>query len=211
MRNLFRRGSDRASAQSDDMADRRHRGHRHHHHHADRSERDRSERGERSERRDRSERRRGGRPFEYGELRLLALAMIADEPRYGYELMKAIEERTGGSYSPSPGVIYPTLTWLEDVGFAVAETAEAGRRRYRITEEGKAYLTANHAAVDELFARLGQVGEHAPEGVPAPVVRGMENLKLALRLRLRQGPIDTKAAQAIATALDAATQAVERS
>ena len=175
------------------MADRRHRGHHHHH------------RGERSEG------RRGSRVFDYGELRLLTLAMIAGQPRHGYELMKEIEERMGGSYSPSPGVMYPTLAWLEDMGYAVVETEEAGRKRYRITREGEAFLTANRAAVDDLFARLGQAGEGGADGVPAPVLRGMENLKLALRLRLRQGPLDADAARAIAAALDAAAQTVERS
>ena len=187
------------------MADRRHRGHRHHHHH------DRGDRSERGGRSGRGERRRGARAFDYGELRLLTLAMIAEQPRHGYELMKAIEERMGGSYSPSPGVIYPTLAWLEDMGYAAADTEQAGRKRFRITEEGEAFLTANRAAVDDLFTRLVQAGERASEGVPAPVVRGMENLKLALRLRLRQGPIDTDAAQTIAAALDAAAQTVERS
>jgi DNA-binding PadR family transcriptional regulator len=189
-----RDGSDRQFAQPDDMADRRHRGHRHHH-----------QRGERSEG------RRGSRALDYGQIRLLALAMIRGQPRHGYELMKAIEERTGGSYSPSPGVIYPTLVWLEDMGFAAAEAEQAGRKRYRITGDGEAFLAANHAAVDGLFARVGQAGERAGNGVPAPVLRGMENLKLALRLRLRQGAIGTAAAQAIAVALDAAAQAVERS
>jgi DNA-binding PadR family transcriptional regulator len=137
--------------------------------------------------------------------------MIAEQPRHGYELMKAIEERMGGSYSPSPGVIYPTLAWHEDMGYAAAETENAGRRRYRITAEGEAFLTANRAAVDNLFAQLGQAGERAPDRVPAPVLRGMENLKLALRLRLRQAPLDAHAAQAIAAALDAAAQTIEQS
>ena len=153
--------------------------------------------------------RRGSRLFDYGELRLLVLAMTAEQPRYGYELMKAIEERMGGSYSPSPGVIYPTLSWLEDMGYTAAETEEAGRKRYRITADGGAFLAANRAAVDDLLARVGSAGG-APEGVPAPILRGMENLKLALRLRHRRGPIGRAVAEAIATALDAAALAVER-
>jgi DNA-binding PadR family transcriptional regulator len=185
------------------MADRRHRGHRHHQHQRDR--------GDRSEHGDRSGRRRGSRAFDYGELRLLMLAMIAIEPRHGYELMKAIEERMGGSYTPSPGVTYPTLAWLEDMGYAAVETEDAGRKRYRTTQEGEAFLTANRPAIDDLFARVGRAGERGADGVPAPVLRGMENLKLALRLRLRQGPLDADAAQAIAAALDAAAQTVERS
>ena len=191
MRHTHRDGSDRRFAQPDDLADRRHGGH---HHHGNRFGR-----------------LHGGRPFDYGELRLLALAMIAEQPRHGYELMKAIEERMSGSYSPSPGVIYPTLSWLEDMGYAAIETEEAGRKRYRITAEGEAFLTANRPMVNALLARLGSAGSVTPDAVLAPVLRGMENLKLALRLRLRQNPLDQNTAQTIAAALDAAAQAVERS
>jgi DNA-binding PadR family transcriptional regulator len=184
-------GSDRRFSHPDDLADRRHGGH--HHHHLGRS------------------RRRGGRPFDYGELRLLSLGMIAEQPRHGYELMKAIEERMSGSYTPSPGVMYPTLSWLEDMGYAEVDTAETGRKRYRITAEGEAFLNANRAAVDELLSRIGPAGSSAPDGIPAPVLRGMENLKLALRLRLKRGPLDQAAAETIAASLDAAAQTVERS
>jgi DNA-binding PadR family transcriptional regulator len=155
--------------------------------------------------------RRAGRLLDYGDLRLLSLALIAEHPHHGYELMKTIEERMGGSYSPSPGVIYPTLSWLEDMGYAAVETEAAGRKRYRITPEGEAFLTANRAAVEALLSRIGAAGGGAPDGVPAPVLRGMENLKLALRLRIMQGPIDQPTAETIAAALDAAAQIVERS
>lgn len=154
---------------------------------------------------------RGSRLFDYGELRYLLLAMVAERPRHGYELIKAIEERFGGSYTPSPGVIYPTLAWLDDMGYARIEAEEAGRKRYRITAEGEAFLVANRAAVDELLARTGPAGAEGAASVPAPVVRAMENLKLAMRLRLRRGPLDRTAAETIAAALDAAAQTVERS
>lgn len=153
----------------------------------------------------------GGRLFDYGELRLLLLAMIAERPRHGYELIKAVEERMGGSYTPSPGVIYPTLAWLDDMGYASIESTETTRKQYRITPEGEAFLVANRAAADELLSRAGPGGPGGAEPVPAPVVRGMENLKLAMRLRLRRGPLDPAAADTIAAALDAAAQAVERS
>lgn len=151
--------------------------------------------------------RRGGRPFDYGEIRLLLLAMIAEEPCHGYELIKAIEDRFGGRYSPSPGVIYPTLAWLDDMGYAAIEAEEGGRKRYRITEEGEAFLLANRKAADDLLARAGAAGEPTP----APVVRAMENLKLALRLRLERGPIEQTTTETIAAALDAAAHAVENS
>ena len=137
--------------------------------------------------------------------------MIAEQPRHGFELLRTIEERMGGSYSPSPGVIYPTLSWLEDMGYARVE-AEGGRKSYAISEEGKAFLTANRAAIEEMQGRMGagrSNGRH--ERVPAPVIRGMENLKLALRLRLRRGPVDETAAEQIAAALDAAARSIERS
>ena len=137
--------------------------------------------------------------------------MIAERPRHGYELIKAIEERFGGSYSPSPGVIYPTLSWLDDMGFAAIDAEEAGRKRFRLTREGEAFLTTNRAAADELLHRAAPAGSEGGGGVPAPMVRAMENLKLAMRLRLKRGPIDQAAAESIAAALDAAAQAVERS
>ena len=113
-----------------------------------------------------------------------------------------------GTYSPSPGVIYPTLSWLEDMGYTEPQAEEAGRKRYRITAEGQAFLAANRAAADELQARASADG---PDPAPAPVVRAMENLRLAMRLRLRRGAVDQIAAEAIAAALDAAAQTVERS
>lgn len=137
--------------------------------------------------------------------------MIAEQPRHGYELIKVIEERMGGSYTPSPGVIYPTLAWLEDMGYAIASVEDAGRKRYRITGEGEAFLTANRSAVDDLLARTASDGAGRPEGVPTPVIRAMENLKLALRLRLRSGAIDQQVAEHIAAALDEATRSIERS
>ena len=156
-------------------------------------------------------RSRGGRMFDYGELRMLLLAMISERPRHGYELIKIIEERFGGSYSPSPGVIYPTLSWLDDMGYAAIEPEASGRKLYRITPEGEAFLVANHAVVDELLSRIGSAGPDGANHVPSPLVRAMGNLKLALRLRLRRGSIDQAAAESIAAALDAAAQTVEHS
>lgn len=152
--------------------------------------------------------RRGGRLFDYGELRLLVLALLSGQPAHGYELIKGIEERFGGSYSPSPGVIYPTLSWLEDMGYTRVEATEGSRKRHSVTEEGAAFLAANRVAADALLARSS--GEIGRPGVPAPVIRAMENLKLAMRLRFREGPIDEIAAQTIAAAIDEAARFVEQ-
>jgi DNA-binding PadR family transcriptional regulator len=154
----------------------------------------------------RHDHRRRRRPFDYGELRLLVLGMIREAPRHGYELMKGIEERMGGGYSPSPGVIYPTLAWLEDMGYAAGDS-EGSRRRYRITPEGEAFIAANQAALAELLARMGAPGGR--RRTPEAVREAMGRLKRALGARLLQGPADPAEVAAIAAAIEGAAEAVE--
>lgn len=151
---------------------------------------------------------RGGRVFEQGQLRLVLLALIAEAPRHGYELIKAIEDRLGGGYSPSPGVIYPTLTLLSELGYATVSETEGGRKLYTITAEGRAHLAENQAMVDAIFARMDQASAKRGER-PPQIVRAIENLRTALHLRLAAGPLDAAQAQAIADALDAAVRAIE--
>src|SRR5713226_6184790 len=95
-----------------------------------------------------------GRVFDHGDLRYVLLQLIAEKPRHGYELIKAIEEKFGGMYSPSPGVIYPTLTLLEELGHLRAETGGGTKKLYFMTEEGTAFLGANRALVDAIFSRM---------------------------------------------------------
>ncbi len=150
--------------------------------------------------------RRGGRLFDYGELRLLVLALIAQAPAHGYELIKTIEDRFDGAYTPSPGVIYPTLSWLEDMGYASVE-AEGGRKSYAITAEGKAFLDTNQDAADALFKRGGTEGE-GRRGRSLQVMRAMHKLKTALRMRLASAPADEATIDAIAAAIDEAAQKI---
>jgi len=91
-------------------------------------------------------------------LQLVLLALIGERPRHGYDLIKAIDERSGGFYVPSPGVIYPALTYLEEAGDAVAE-AEGSRKLYSLTDQGKATLTRRRQEADELLAQLAAAGE----------------------------------------------------
>ncbi len=100
----------------------------------------------------------GGRFVGDGELRLLVLALLAEMPRHGYDVIKALEERSNGFYSPSPGVVYPTLTFLEEAGHAVA-VSEGNRKTYTITDAGRAHLEANRETVDAAFSRLEWVGK----------------------------------------------------
>lgn len=101
---------------------------------------------------------RVGRMLASGDLRLIALYFIEQQPRHGYDLIKAIEEKTSGIYVSSPGVIYPALTFLEEAGY-VTSVAEGNKRLYTITEEGKAHLSDNRAAVEATLAHLGRIGE----------------------------------------------------
>ena len=101
---------------------------------------------------------RAGRMLAQGDLQLIALALIAEQPRHGYEIIKVLEEKTSGWYSPSPGIVYPTLTYLEEAGYVTAST-EGSKKLYTITEEGSAYLKANREIVDAVLDRLNALGE----------------------------------------------------
>jgi DNA-binding PadR family transcriptional regulator len=93
-----------------------------------------------------------------GDLQLLVLALLAEKARHGYEIIKELEERSKGFYSPSPGMVYPALTYLEEIGYATVE-AEGSRKLYHITESGRAQLDQNRSVVDSMFAQFERVGE----------------------------------------------------
>ncbi|ABE41422.1 PadR family transcriptional regulator [Rhodopseudomonas pseudopalustris] len=101
---------------------------------------------------------RAGRMLAQGDLKLIALALIAEQPRHGYDIIKVIEERTAGWYAPSPGVVYPTLTYLEEMGHVVAQP-EGAKKLYVITDDGRDQLAGNRALADAVFERLATFGE----------------------------------------------------
>ena len=101
---------------------------------------------------------RGGRMFEQGDLKYVILQLLDEKPRHGYEIIKALEERFGGIYSPSAGTVYPTLTLLEDLGYARVSVEESGKKVYSITDEGRAYLAQNRSAVNDIFDRIAELG-----------------------------------------------------
>ncbi len=152
---------------------------------------------------------REGRVFDGGELKLVIMALIAEKPRHGYEIIKALGERVGGEYSPSPGVVYPTLTMLEDMGYANVTTDAGNRKLYTATPEGEAFLAENKAQVDAIFARLDGGNENRFSGAGS-VIRAMLNLRASVRLRVRGRAATPEQIQAIADALDAAAKTIER-
>ena len=150
-----------------------------------------------------------GRVFGHGGLRLVLLQLINDKPRHGYELIKEIGDRLGGSYSPSPGVIYPTLQLLEELGYTTMAESGGGRKLYTITAPGQTFLADNRVEADALLARMQDAG--SPQtGRPPQVVRALENFKMAVRLRLGGTPLTEAQAHAFAQVLDTAAQHLER-
>jgi DNA-binding PadR family transcriptional regulator len=153
---------------------------------------------------------RRGRVFDSGELRLVLLKLIADQPRHGYDLIRAIEEMTHGAYAPSPGVIYPTLTMLQDMGF-IEETREDGpRKAYAATDEGRAHLAEKEEEVAALVERLEDLGSNRRKAGGAPIRRAVGNLLSALWHRVTREDVDERTLHAIAAILDEAAQKIER-
>lgn len=154
---------------------------------------------------------RGGRGvFDSAELRLALLKLIAEQPRHGYDVIRAIEEKTGGSYAPSPGVVYPAIAMLADMNLITESQSDGARKVFAITSEGEAELEANRELVEMLFERLGSLAQARGRMDDAPVRRAIENLRNVLRGRLSGDDADREFALKVATILDEAAQKVER-
>ena len=148
------------------------------------------------------------RVFEGGDLRLVLLALLAESPRHGYDLIRDIEERTGGAYAPSPGIVYPTLSLLDEMGFVDELKEDGARKRFAISEAGRLHLDERREEADRLLARLSELGEQRARGDKAPIRRAMTSLHMALREALSSD--DAARAHDIAAILDEATQKIER-
>ena len=156
---------------------------------------------------------RGGggrrRMFDGGELRLVLLKLIADKPRHGYDLIRAIEERTGGAYAPSPGIVYPTLTMLSEMGLIEEQLAEGARKQFAITPEGTAHLAEHEAEVTATFARLDALGAMRERTDAVPIRRALHNLRSVLQSRLGDG-LDKERMHDAAALIDEVAQKIER-
>ena len=155
--------------------------------------------------------RRGRRRmFESGELRLVLLKLISEEPRHGYDLIRAIEDMTGGEYAPSPGVVYPTLTLLQDMGLIEEAKDKSARKPFQITEEGDKHLEERADEAEELIERLkGLAPDPRSETGPA-IGRAVKNLMAALSHRIGRDGLDDELLHEIAAILDEAAQRIER-
>lgn len=155
------------------------------------------------------------RIFDSNELRLVLLKLIADQPRHGYELIRAIEDLTGGFYVPSPGVVYPTLTMLQEMG-QIEEapmstgTTTSARKPFAVTADGTEHLAARKQEVDALFARLAELANVQQRTDGGPVRRAMQNLRMVLINRLERGEAKAETLHDMAAILDEAAQKIER-
>jgi DNA-binding PadR family transcriptional regulator len=153
----------------------------------------------------------GGRErlFDNGHLRILILQLIADKPSYGYEIIKAIEEKLAGGYAPSPGVVYPTLTLLEEEGLATVASTDGSKKMYAATEEGKAYLKQNQVILKAIFGRIEHAGKVFGRGRSPQVQRAIMNLKFALKMRMSRGDLNAAQLSKIAEIIDGAARAID--
>ena len=153
---------------------------------------------------------RGARMFGQGELRLLLLSLLAGENRHGYDLIKAIEDLTGGAYAPSPGVVYPTLSLLVDEGLIAEAPGEGARKAFAATEAGRAEAESRAEEIATIVDRLKALADATSREASPPVMRAMTNLKLALRGRVFATGFDETVAHQIADILDEAARKIER-
>ena len=155
---------------------------------------------------------RGGhgreRMFDAGEIRLVILRLLSSEPSYGYQLIKTMEARLGGGYTPSAGVVYPTLTMLEEEGL-IAATEASGKKVYSVTEEGLKYLEANKERVGQLFERLEETGRGFRRGRAPELMKAFMDLRGAVTSKVWRRNATPEQIKKVAEAIHAAAKAID--
>ncbi|MEN6442980.1 MAG: PadR family transcriptional regulator [Methanoregula sp.] len=152
----------------------------------------------------------GGRErlFDAGDVKLVVLKLLSEQPSYGYQLIKTMEQRLAGGYAPSPGVIYPTLTMLEEEGLAIV-SLEGTKKVYSVTPEGVQYLQTNEKRVTELFERLEEAGRSFQRGRSPEIMKAFKNLHGAMVARMSRGSATPEQISKIAEAINAAAKAID--
>jgi DNA-binding PadR family transcriptional regulator len=149
-----------------------------------------------------------GRLFDAGDVKLVILRLLSDQPSYGYQLIKTMEQRLAGGYTPSPGIIYPTLTMLEEEGLAVS-TLENNKKIYSLTPEGIEFLEANKERIGELFARLEETGRGFERGRSPEMMKAFMNLRGAVMARVSRESVKPEQIRKITEAINAAAKAID--
>jgi DNA-binding PadR family transcriptional regulator len=146
--------------------------------------------------------------FDGGEIKLVILKLLVEQPSYGYQLIKTMEERLAGGYTPSAGVIYPTLTMLEEEGLATSST-ENSKKVYSVTADGIAFLEENKERVGELFMRLEETGRGFERGRSPGIMKAFMNLRGAVMARVTRESIKPEQILKITAAINAAAKAID--
>jgi DNA-binding PadR family transcriptional regulator len=146
--------------------------------------------------------------FDAGDLKLVILKLLSEQPSYGYQLIKTMEERLAGGYTPSAGVIYPTLTMLEEEGLATS-TLENNKKVYSVTPDGTKFLEENKRRVDGLFERLEEAGRGFQRGRSPEIMKAFQNLRGAVLARVTRGNATEEQIGKIAEAIDAAAKVID--
>jgi len=149
------------------------------------------------------------RLFDAGEIRLVILRLLSSEPSYGYQLIKTMEERLGGGYTPSAGVVYPTLTMLEEEGL-IAATQTEGKKVYSVTEEGLKYLEANKERVGQLFERLEETGRGFKRGRAPELMKAFMDLRGAVMSKMWRRNATPEQIKRIAEAIHKAAEEIDK-
>ncbi len=148
------------------------------------------------------------RLFDAGDIKLVILRLLSGQPSYGYQLIKTMEERLGGGYTPSAGVVYPTLTMLEEEGLTAA-TQTDGKKVYSVTEEGLKYLEANKERVGQLFERLEETGRGFRRGRSPELMKAFMDLRGAVMSKVWRKSATPEQIKRIAEAIHAAAKAID--
>jgi len=151
----------------------------------------------------------GGRLFDAGDLRLVILKLLSEQPSYGYQLIKTMEERLAGGYTPSAGVIYPTLTMLEEEGLASVSTSSDNKKVYTVTPAGLQFLDENKQRLEELFARLDEARGGFERGRSPEMMKAFMNLRGAVMARMFRGNVTPEQIKKITEAINAAAKAID--
>lgn len=154
--------------------------------------------------------KRRARMFQRGELRLVLLHLIAEEPRHGYDLIQQIEELTGGHYAPSPGIVYPTLTLMADMDLIDEKVDDGGKKIYSITKAGTKLLKEEEKHIARILERLDGVAQMGQAADGASIRRAVGNMKSAIRIRLADEEKGSDKILEVAAIIDEAASKIER-
>jgi DNA-binding PadR family transcriptional regulator len=147
--------------------------------------------------------------FSQSDFYFLLLYLLSEKPSYGFELIRAIEEKTEGNYTPKPESVYPTLTGLEDLGYAKVTTEENGKKIYSITAEGKVYLDENKDAVEKVLSIMKDLKEQISSSTMSEVYQAVKNIGYIVFDNFRQKGWTNQQLKKLVTILDKTAEEIK--